>query len=274
MKWFLSKIFWLVTEIRNWLFDKGLLKVTKVTLPVISVGNIHVGGTGKTPTVIFLASELKKQGLNPVVLSRGYKGRLKGPHLISDSDTYIDVGDEPILIRRKTKLPIVVSKNRVKGAKYIEKMKIGDVIILDDGFQHRWLFRDIDILILPSETGDLLPLGMLREDIKHKARADIIIEKPIGTFFLTAQKPISEPLTLVTGIANPDRVKTHLESLGLKIGKFVTFPDHHPFSAQEREMYIDAVTTEKDSVRFPEAKIIVGYDVWIPELTEKVLKLL
>lgn len=276
MKWFLSKVFWLVTEVRNWLFDNKIFKTTKISLPVISVGNIHVGGTGKTPLVIFLALELKKKGYNPVVLSRGYKGRLRGPHIVVNSDSYTDVGDEPILIKRKAAVPVVIAKDRVKGAKFIQEKKLGDLVILDDGYQHRWLHRDLNILLLPSETGSLLPHGTLREDLRNKSRADIVIEKPERVSYLHAKNPspslILDPLTLVTGIANPERVKSSIEKLGFKVGEFITFPDHHPFSAEERAKYKDAVTTEKDLVRFPEAKVFVGYDVRVPGLVEEIVE--
>ncbi len=276
MKWFLSKVFWLVTEIRNWLFDSGVFRTTKISLPVVSVGNIHVGGTGKTPLVIFLALELKKKGYRPVVLSRGYKGRLAGPHIVDGNDSYTDVGDEPILIKRKAAVPVVISKDRVKGAKFIEEKDLGDLVILDDGFQHRWLYRDVNILILPSETGSLLPLGTLREDIKNRSRADIIIDNPERVYYLHAKNPtpslVLQPLTLVTGIANPSRVKSSIEKLGFKVGEFITFPDHHPFSIKEREKYKDAVTTEKDLVRFPEARAYVGYDVRVPGLVDEIVE--
>lgn len=279
MKWFLSKIFWLVTEIRNLLFDYGVFKVTRVGIPVVSIGNIHVGGTGKTPLVIFLVQQLKKFGYTPVVLSRGYKGRFIGPHLVSDQDLYTEVGDEPILIRR-TGASVVISKDRAKGAKLIEENKIGDLIILDDGFQHRWLHRDVDILVLPSEDKELLPFGRLREDIKHKSRADIIVKKgerfsPESLFFLSANNPtpelIQKPLTVVTGIANPGRVREAIEKLGFKIEEFKVFPDHHPFSESERKKYSYAITTEKDFIRFPEARAVVGYEIRVPGLVEEII---
>jgi tetraacyldisaccharide 4'-kinase len=270
----------LVTEIRNLLFDYGIFKITRVGIPVVSIGNIHVGGTGKTPLVIFLAQQLRKFGYTPVVLSRGYKGRLTGPHLVSDEDIFTEVGDEPILIRRKTGAPVVISKDRVKGAKFIEENKIGDLVLLDDGFQHRWLHRDVDILVLPSEDKELLPFGRLREDIKHKSRADVIVKKgerfsPESLYFLSANNPtpdfIQKPLTVVTGIANPDRVRVAIEKFGFKIEEFKVFPDHHPFSESERKEYSNAITTEKDFVRFPEAKAIVGYEVRVPGLVEEII---
>ena len=168
----LSAIYNLLTKVRNLLYDKGILSSYKSNLKVISVGNISVGGTGKTPLVIYLSKILKDKGYKPVVLSRGYKGSIKGPHLITDTNTYHEVGDEPLLIKNLASVPVVIAKKRVKGAKIIEELKLGDIIILDDGFQHRALKRDLDIVCIDASseesvskffTDKLMPAGRLRE---------------------------------------------------------------------------------------------------------------
>ncbi|HMO02874.1 MAG TPA: tetraacyldisaccharide 4'-kinase [Oligoflexia bacterium] len=181
----LSKIFGAVTAIRNMAFDLGLFRTYRSKLPVISVGNLTVGGNGKTPLTIKIAEIIQNTyGLRPVILSRGYGGKERGPRQVSNQDTFLTVGDEPLLINKYYGFNVVIARDRIQGAKLIEKQKLGDVIILDDGFQHRWLERDLNILILDitneaalneSLRGKLLPAGLLREDFKKSLkRANLI----------------------------------------------------------------------------------------------------
>ena len=181
----LSWVYGSVSSVRNTLYDLKLLPAYQSKLPVISVGNLTAGGTGKTPLCILIAQELKNRGKSPVILSRGYKGKIHGPHVVSSSDTAKSVGDEPFLLARTLGSPVVVSRRRARGAKFIEKNNLGDVIILDDGFQHRALKRSIDILTVDVSNehaiesfleGDLLPLGRFREK-RDKAlnRANIVV---------------------------------------------------------------------------------------------------
>ena len=158
---------------------------------VISIGNITVGGTGKTPATIAVAEEAQKRGLRPVILSRGYKGRAKGPCFVTMGSGPLlsveDAGDEPVLMAERLKgVPIVKGANRVEAGMFaIRELPIGDtefdqyVFILDDGFQHRGLYRDKDIVLIdagdPFGNGMLLPFGRLREPVKSLARADIIV---------------------------------------------------------------------------------------------------
>lgn len=172
----LSLFSWLygaVVKVRNLLYDEGILSTYRSSLPVISVGNITAGGNGKTPLTLFLAAELKARGHSPVILSRGYGGSLKGPKLLADSDLSTRVGDEPLMLAREKVCAVVVAKDRVSGAKYIEKEKLGDLIILDDGFQHRRLARQVDMVCVDVGSdgaidsfleGKLLPAGFFRED--------------------------------------------------------------------------------------------------------------
>ncbi|RMG39497.1 MAG: tetraacyldisaccharide 4'-kinase [Candidatus Dadabacteria bacterium] len=180
-----SLVFQLVTRFRNQLFDWGLLSVYHSKLPVISVGNITVGGNAKTPICMQIAEMLGHSGYRPVILSRGYGGKIRGPYLVKEGDSASLVGDEPLLMYRSTGFPVVISKRRVAGARFIEDNRLGDLIILDDGFQHRRLHRDIDIVSVDVGTekaigyflsGKILPLGRYRED-RSKAfeRCDILI---------------------------------------------------------------------------------------------------
>lgn len=171
----LSLLYRLIVSLRNRLYNYGLLPIYKNKLPVICVGNITVGGNGKTPLVIFLVKKYQSEGKKPVVLTRGYGGKIKGPYQIKDKDSFEDTGDEALLIKKNTRVEVIISADRVKGAKYIENNNLGDIIIMDDGFQHRRLARDENILCfdISSQTavdkvasGKLLPYGRLREPIE------------------------------------------------------------------------------------------------------------
>ncbi|MGQ9571559.1 MAG: tetraacyldisaccharide 4'-kinase [Thermodesulfovibrionales bacterium] len=171
---------------------KDLKNQKKLPYKVISVGNITVGGTGKTPLTISIAEEAKKRGFAPIILTRGYKGKTKGPCFISKGNGPLigerDAGDEALLMAEKLKdVPIIKGENRYKAGIYaIEHMKIQKsnpksqpLFILDDGFQHWKLFRDIDVLLIDSKdpfgNKRLLPIGTLREPINAISRADIVI---------------------------------------------------------------------------------------------------
>lgn len=170
---------------RNFLFEHRVLGEYRSVLPVICVGNITVGGTGKTPLVRYLVKLLREQGQSPVVLSRGYGGTQRGPWRILAADTFDVVGDEPMMLARDSQLPVVVSRSRVAGVKFIEAEQLGSVIILDDGFQHRWLARDLNIVCVDGSSeracrefvnGELLPLGRFREPrLQGLKRASIVV---------------------------------------------------------------------------------------------------
>lgn len=169
----IARGYWAVTKVRNDLYEKGTLKIYRSKVPVVSIGNLSVGGTGKTPLCIWLAQELKKRDLRPVVLTRGYGGKSTGTVEVTASSDATTMGDEPLVIFRRAEVPVVVSPNRVAGAKYIERSGLGNIIILDDGFQHRALGRATDIICIDASTtesatefvaGELLPLGRFREE--------------------------------------------------------------------------------------------------------------
>ena len=180
----LSKLYAFGVNCRNRAYHLGLLKTHHSSLPVISVGNISCGGNAKTPLCFFLAAALKKKGLRAVVLSRGYGGKTPGPHQVLSCDTPENVGDEAVMLQR-ARVAVVVARDRVAGAKLIEEKRLGDLIILDDGFQHRRLHRDLDLISVNSGspqairdflTAQLLPAGRLREDRDRALRrADAVI---------------------------------------------------------------------------------------------------
>ncbi len=181
----LSWLYGVVMATRNRLYDTGVLRTHRVALPVVSVGNLTVGGSGKTPLVLHIAGLLLEVGSKPVILSRGYGGRIVGPHLVGRSDRAVDVGDEPLLMARRALCPVVIARDRVAGARWILAQGLGTCIILDDGFQHRRLARDLDVLTVDVSTadsceaflrGELLPSGRFRESrLVGLPRADLVV---------------------------------------------------------------------------------------------------
>ncbi len=181
------------TRLRNRLYDNGSLKSFHASLPVFCVGNITAGGNGKTPLVCYLVSCLKQMGRMPVVLSRGYGGSEKGPYLIQSGDCAQLVGDEPRMMSEMLGVPVVIARKRVEGAQFVQNESLGDVIVLDDGYQHRQLARNLNIVVAnigsPSSTeaflrGRVIPFGRFREDRDEAfKRADAIVfahRKPQG----------------------------------------------------------------------------------------------
>jgi len=183
----LVPVYAVLIKIRNWFFDIKIFKSQKVNAKIISVGNITVGGSGKTPMVIYLSNLLKQQGISAGVLSRGYGRKSKGYVLVSRGEdvlTTVDIcGDEIYHTVQECKVPAAVSENRVLGAEnLIQETKV-EAIILDDAFQHRWIYRDINLLLCEQRflydnsftNQNLLPTGIMREPFESLKRADAII---------------------------------------------------------------------------------------------------
>jgi len=188
----LSEAYAALMTARNWGYDRGLFPSYRSALPVVSIGNITCGGTGKTPLSLYVARELKELGRAPVILSRGYKGSEPGPRRVMPSDTFREVGDEAVLMARANICPVIVSRKRSVGAAWIEREHIGNTIVLDDGFQHRALRRTLDIVSIDVSTveavralvgGILLPAGSLRENLKKalsRTNAVILSSRKVG----------------------------------------------------------------------------------------------
>ena len=183
----LVPLYAVIIYIRNLFFDKSVFKSEKVNARIISIGNITVGGSGKTPLVIYITNLLKSSGYRVGVLSRGYGRKSKGYRLVSNGEdiltTVEECGDEIYHTALECKVAAAVSENRVKGAiKLIEETKI-DTLVLDDAFQHRWIARDADLLVMDQNfinsksffTHSLLPAGDLREGFNALKRADAIV---------------------------------------------------------------------------------------------------
>lgn len=177
---------WII-KFRNYLFDKGIFKAKEVNVPVISVGNLTVGGAGKTPMTIYLAELLKGKGYTPGILSRGYGRKSKGYILVSAEGEMLTgverSGDEIYQTVLECKVAAAVSENRVSGAKKLLTETKTNIIILDDAFQHRWIHRDLDVLIFEQRqltTSNkyrrmMLPTGNMREPLESVKRADIVV---------------------------------------------------------------------------------------------------
>ncbi len=257
----------------------------RAKIPVICIGNFTAGGAGKTPTAIAVAHLLKALGAKPAFLSRGFGGRLKGPHLVvNDHDNAHDVGDEPLILAGHA--PTYIAKDRVAGVRMIEKSD-ATIIIMDDGFQNPTVEKDLSLVVVDGKTGigngHVIPCGPLRAPLSFqldRANAVLIIgaglTEGVLTQALTSRSdlavlkgnitPIGETdwlrgtrIIAFAGIARPEKFFTTLETLGAHFQDKIIYPDHHPFSEQDARHLLtlttrtgaQLVTTEKDWLRLP-----------------------
>ena len=273
----LSLVYGIIIWIRNKLYDLGWIASFSFDIPIISVGNITTGGSGKTPLVMYLADLLQKNGKNPGIVSRGYGRKSQGMVTIHDGKELItDVensGDEPYLMASALKtVPVVVCEDRHEGIRQLIKNNSVDGIIMDDGFQHRKVKRDLDIVTISANDTKydyrLLPWGKLREPLQNIKRADAVITTKTNNFmppnlhteiqsiykgnlFFSTIVPIimkydssgyhkslppSDPLFAFCGIGEPDSFIKSLTQLKLKLGGKRIFRDH--------QEYTDAVVKE------------------------------
>ncbi|MDR2880263.1 MAG: tetraacyldisaccharide 4'-kinase [Fusobacteriales bacterium] len=289
--YFLSLIYGLITGIRNKLYDFNILKAKKVAnTTIICVGNITAGGTGKTPAVQYFAKKMLAENKKVAVLSRGYNGKRKeDPMIVRDEKeiyaTALEAGDETYLHALNLKIPVAVSKDRYSGASLLKEKYNVDVIILDDGYQHRKLFRDKNILLIdatnPFGGNHLLPKGRLRESLAGIKRADeIIITKVNYTGMQAAEstlkklekynKPLflarhkedyfynqklekfdfsiikDKKVLLFSSVANPENFKKSILKLGADKSDEIKFSDHHVYSDVE----IDEIIREAKDYDF------------------------
>lgn len=242
---------------------------------MIVVGNITSGGTGKTPLIIYLANELKKNGYRPGIISRGYGSKTEGVMEVSQKSDVAEAGDEPMLIQKHTHLPVFVSKDRVLAAKaLVKKYAKTDVILSDDGIQHYRLRRDLEVLVIDGTrkfgNGYLLPAGPLREFRSKLKTVDAIVcnhKKVIDGSYLmkykghllinlkTNKKIHLNNLSLknihaIAGIGNPDRFFDYLKTFNIVFNSSA-FQDHYKFSKKDfRDMNDkNIIMTEKDAVK-------------------------
>lgn len=259
-------------------FANGLLRKARIAVPIVVVGNLSVGGTGKTPVVIWLAKALKAQGYTPGVISRGYGGAEKLCAIDAQSSPEI-AGDEPVLIAALAQCPVWVGRDRAAAAKRLVAGNPGvNVVIADDGLQHYRLARDCEIVVINARQrfGNrlLLPAGPLREPVSRLRTVDAIVVNggnlpglPASTFAMRLEgrefRNLADPeitaspddfdslrLHAVAGIGDPERFFMHLRGLGLSFVSHA-FPDHHAFSATDLAFAdADAVLmTQKDGIK-------------------------
>jgi len=270
---------------RGCAYGMGWLRVVPSPKPVVVVGNLTVGGTGKTPLTVWLAEQLRDSGLRPGIVTRGYGRREASaqPRFVRAGSRWEEVGDEPLLLSRRTGCPTVVAADRVAAARRLGSEPI-DVILSDDGLQHLRLARVCEIAVIDGArgfgNGRLLPAGPLREPASRLDRVDLVVlngsadhaslappgfARPVLRMSLIAgrarrvdgspaERPIEDfregPVHAVAGIGHPERFFRELETHGLEVSR-VAFPDHHPFTARDLAFSDDRpiLMTEKDAVR-------------------------
>jgi len=255
------------------LYDRGLLRARRLAGSVISIGNLSTGGSGKTPFVLLLGDLLKARGIEFDVLSRGYGRRTRGVLLVDPGGLPRDFGDEPLLIARKLQVPVIVGENRFQAGDFAEKRFGPRLHLLDDGFQHRSLARDFDIVIVtPPDSGDrLLPGGRLREPLSSLRRVDAIVlaSGASGDSLPLEGKPVWRvrrgiiprnipPRPVVfCGIARPQSFVLQLRTANIEPVAEAFYRDHHAYTKKDIDELLqlkqrsDAggfVTTEKDAV--------------------------
>ncbi|MEW6614225.1 MAG: tetraacyldisaccharide 4'-kinase [Thermodesulfobacteriota bacterium] len=274
----LSLLYRGIIQTRYWLYQRGILRSKKLPCKIISVGNISLGGSGKTPTTHYIAKLLKENDFRVGIVSRGYRGKgTDEVNLVSEGDNVLlsprEAGDEPYMLAKKLKgIPVLTSKDRYQGGKYVIERFNSNVLILDDGFQHIRLKRDLDILLLDSRivSGNnyLFPRGVLREPLMNLKRANVFlvtrakssdkqreltrtirsIKKDAEIFYGYFQaKHLIDPfgerkgldylrdkrVLAFSGIANPEHFTASLKELGAIVVEELIFPDHHWYSSKD-----------------------------------------
>ena len=258
---------------RNALYDRGVVPVKQLEGPVVSVGNISAGGAGKTPFVMLFGELLKTRGVKFDVLSRGYGRHTRGVLLVDPAGLPHQFGDEPLLIARKLQVPVIVGEDRYNAGKFAESKFGPQLHILDDGFQHRGLARDFDIvLVTPQDATDkLLPAGRLREPLRSLRRADAVVLSagatpdafPIGDTAVwkvrrgILPKDVPPRPVVFCGIARPQSFVLQLRAACIDPVAEAFYRDHHAYTDKDiRELLAlkqrseagGFVTTEKDAV--------------------------
>jgi len=266
-------VFRFLVALRRLLYSLGVLRSVRLHVPVIVVGNLTVGGTGKTPLILALAQVLRGKGRRPGILSRGYRGAHVAPRRVGVVDDPARVGDEPLLLAERSGCPVWIGADRVAAARALLSANAQcDVILCDDGLQHYRLHRDFEIAVEDERgfgNGLMLPAGPLREPANRRVDATVVnggeyrpgafrMQLTPAGFYRVGEPPApvtgselsGKRLHAVAGIGNPGRFFSELARLGLNFTSH-PFPDHHPFRPSDLE-FIDCdlvLMTEKDAVK-------------------------
>jgi tetraacyldisaccharide 4'-kinase len=286
---FFSYLYQIGLYAREYMYKSGLMKTERAVIPVISVGNIALGGTGKTPVVEKLSKRLKEEGLNPGIITRGYKRKKKGIFSVDiKNDTVQNVGDEAFMLAKRTNIPVVVGKDRLAAIEYGIGSSGIDIAILDDGFQVKKLAKDIELLILKGsesfEKHELFPLGPYREPLARiRDSHAVLVNKgnlDKSTLYFThtipkfhiRYKPLhlynmkrnliahyrflkGKRIVAFSGLGDNHSFFNLLRDIGADIVHEISFPDHHRYTEKDlrkcssREGIDCIVTTEKDAVK-------------------------
>jgi tetraacyldisaccharide 4'-kinase len=286
----LTAIFQTVVIVRRFLYQIGLKKSRLLPVPVIVVGNITVGGTGKTPFTIWLANDLKSKGYNPGVISRGYGGTASNwPQQVRPDSDPRTVGDEALIISKATECPMAVGPDRVSAARALLEHTDCDILISDDGLQHYALRRTIEVAILDGVrrlgNGFCLPAGPLREPASRLNSIDMVVTNGVpleGEIGMRLEGKLAVnlrdsqitrklrsfgfdrvPIVALAGIGNPGRFFDHLKNNGL-VFESRSFPDHHQFTQADFDFPNETVVlmTEKDAVKCKQ--FMTGREWFVP----------
>ena len=269
----LASLYGSIVALRNRLYDGGAFRSRRLRGPVVSVGNLSVGGSGKTPFVILLGELLKARGVKFDVLSRGYRRKSTGVLEVSPGGAAAEFGDEPLLIARRLEVPVILGEDRYRAGLFGEEKFGPQLHLLDDGFQHRSLARDFEIVLVTAEDARdaLLPAGRLREPITALKRADAIVLTsgatpaglPVDGKLVwrvrrgILPKGVSRRPVAFCGIARPQNFFLQLRKAGIEPAAEAVYRDHHAYTESDiRELLAlktgseadGFVTTEKDAI--------------------------
>lgn len=276
----LSAIYGAIVAHRNARYDDGRSPAVRCTVPVISVGNLSVGGTGKSPVVQMIVRLLQRHGYRPAVVMRGYRRRSKGLVVVHDGASIVATvaaaGDEAFMHARTLDVPVVVCEYKVDAAVHAAGMLPCDVIVVDDGFQHRALYRDVDVVLIDERTihqPQLLPQGRLREPLTSLRRASIVLlmsptlmRHDVASYVsddvlvthvviepttslstegstsgsIADMIPRGERVVMVSGIANPERFRATVAQLGIDVATILEYGDHHDYTKRDAMSVITA----------------------------------
>ena len=289
----ISIFFYLSSILKKYLYKKGFLTTIKIKVPVLIIGNITLGGTGKTPLALNIIENFLKEGLKPAFISRGYGGSANNIKEVFEFSNVRAVGDEALLIKSKSKIPVFIGKDRANVARILlKKYPETSIIISDDGLQHHRLERDYEIIVVDSQrqfgNGLIFPAGPLREGISRLKQVDAVVYKGVNNnsnFYqmkyitkhfknlLTNKKAIfkdikDKKIVAITAIGNPESFFSTLEGYGLEFKK-VTYNDHYLFNKNDFIKYADynIVMTEKDAIK---CQKFATKNFWVLPLETKV----